>query len=67
MDTTEVTSEGALIHFTRYDLELLHNVLTLVGKEADAAAFEEESGSALIDVQRMLEKVKRTYTQVIET
>ena len=67
METSEITSEGALILFTRYDLEILHNVLALITREADAAAFEAESGSSLLEVQRMYEKVQTTYKKVMET
>ncbi len=67
METSEITSEGALILFTRYDLEVLNNVLALVSRDADAERFETQSGSALIEVQRMYEKIERTYKMVVET
>ena len=67
MEITEVTSEGALILFTRYDLEVLRNTLSLVSQDADAERFEKQAGSALLEVQRMFEKVQSTYKRVTES
>jgi len=66
METSEITSEGALILFTRYDLEVLHNVFSLINREGDPAAFEAASGSSFLEVQRMYEKVAATYKKVTE-
>jgi len=67
MDTSEVTSEGAVFHFTRYDLEVLHSALATLIRDANSENFEAETGCALLEVRRMFEKVSRTYTMVLKS
>ncbi len=65
MQIIEMSSEGAMVQLTRYDLELLHDALNELCRHLDADAFETKMGHPLRDGQSLLEKLAKTYRGVV--
>ncbi len=67
METTELTSEGAVIVFNKYDLDVLRHVLQEVALRVDPADFESRTGAPFREVKSMADKVSRTYQSVMNS
>ncbi len=67
METTELTTEGASILFTKYDLDVLRAVLLEVALRGDAEDFETRTGCSFREVQRMADKVTKTHQMVMDS
>ena len=67
MEAVEITSEGAMVHFSRYDLAILTSVLKELCHDVDPAEFAEKMGCSLLEVQRLLEKFDKTNETIINS
>ena len=67
METVETNTEGATVHFTRYDLALLANALDDIGQRLPGPEIEARLGCFPVEVQRLREKFTHLYNAVINS